>query len=99
MELKQCDFSDLSKAKYTFSICSLPYFPNSRCLVVAFSGIAANSREYFGTFAFMRAILAAGLAGWVPKAVVVDLRELEYAWGDGMISVVDAAQNYYLYAF
>ena len=89
MELIPCGFDDLSSATCSFARCKLLSSPFEGCqpgtaLVVAFDGAAGNSHEHIGTFAFMNAMIAAGLAAWRPAAVILDLQRLQYWWGDEM---------------
>ena len=75
---------DLSAASCAFGKCRLASDEYADCLVVAFDGEAGNSHEHCGTFAYMEAMIAAGIAAWCPSAVVLDLTKLTYEWGDEM---------------
>jgi hypothetical protein len=79
---------DLSAASCEFRTCALPSAKYAQCLVVAFAGAAGNSHEHVGTFRYMRAMIAAGIAAWDPVAVVLDLTNLWYEWGDEMGEVL-----------
>lgn len=93
MELKPCSLGDLSCAKVSFATCLLPSTPYAKALVVAFTGKADNRREFHGTYRFMNAMIAAGAAAWNPFAVVLDLRQLSYEWGDEMASALVSARD------
>lgn len=93
MELKPCNLDDLSTAKVSFAAGSLRSTPHAEVLVIKFIGKAANSREYHGTFSFMNAMIAAGVAAWSPFAVVLDLRQLSYEWGDEMSGTLTSAYD------
>lgn len=58
-------------------------------------GEAANEREHVGTFDVASARILAGLEAWEPWALVLDLRDLKYEWGDGMEGVLTAAHRWY----
>ena len=79
---------DLSSASCEFGTCSLPSQEDAECLVIAFSGVAENSGEHSGTFLYMEAMIAAGITAWRPAALVMDLTNLWYEWGDGMARVL-----------
>lgn len=62
-------------------------------LVVRLSGAAP--REQDAIFDLASALVMAGLEAWQPWAVILDLRLLEYAWGDRMQNVLWAPQRWY----
>jgi hypothetical protein len=84
--------SDLSTVQHAFTVRRLPSEPEQEALVIRFDGEAGNSREHFGAFALMRAVIAAGVAAWKPASLVLDLRRLTYEWGDNMAEVLGCAQ-------
>ena len=61
-----------------------------RILIVQFSGQYGTGSEGNDDAAFMSGALAAGVATWRPQGVVLDLRELQYEWGDGLFTRVIA---------
>jgi hypothetical protein len=79
---------DLSTARCAFAECQLPSDQFACCLIVSFDGEAGNSHQHCGTFTFMTAMIAAGLAAWVPSALILDLTKLTYEWGDDMARVL-----------
>jgi hypothetical protein len=93
MDITPRSFADLSAADVTFGSCPLPSKHYCEALVVAFAGEAGNSHECCGTFAFMKAMIAAGVAAWEPVAVVLDLRRLTYEWGDNMLDVLSIVDD------
>lgn len=58
-----------------------------RLLVAAFAGEYRTGSLGTPDATFMTAILAGALAAWSVDGVVLDLRELSYVWGDGLLSV------------
>jgi hypothetical protein len=90
MKLEPRNLADLSQATCSFAI-GTPSVGCGRCLVVAFHGEAGNTHAHIGTFAFMDAMIAAGVAAWQPMGVVLDLRGLRYAWGDEMARTLAGA--------
>src|SRR5262245_44715109 len=67
-----------------------------RALVVKVVGIADDDREPFGTFRFLRAMAMAGLEACDPRplALVLDLSQLDYKWGDSMAGVLTAGARW-----
>jgi hypothetical protein len=63
-------------------------------LVVAFNGEAGNTHQHVRTFAFMNAMIVAGLEAWRPDALILDLRHLRYEWGDEMAGTLGAAWDW-----
>jgi hypothetical protein len=61
-------------------------------LIIAFSGRADNEDEYCDAFDVMPAVIHAAVSHWSPRVVVLDLRELEYQWGDWMTQTLIAAE-------
>src|SRR5262249_16298306 len=56
-------------------------------LVLKFSGAYRQGSAGNGDATLMRVITQAALSAWDPDAVVFDLRELDYKWGNGIWSV------------
>jgi hypothetical protein len=92
MEVVLSEFrvDDLSAASCRFATAPLPSQPLLATLVVAFAGIADNAPEHRGTFRFLRAMAMAGLEACEPRplGLVLDLSQLDYAWGDAMAEVL-----------
>lgn len=62
-------------------------------LVVGFTGIYRDGSAGAPDARRMSAHIAAGLATWPADAVVLDLSELAYRWGDGVIAVSEVAER------
>jgi hypothetical protein len=60
---------------------------DQRLLVAAFAGEYRPGSRGTPDATFMTAILAGALVAWEVDGVVLDLRELSYVWGDGLLSV------------
>lgn len=60
--------------------------------VVAFSGEYGVGSAGNPDAAYMRAVVTSAAAAWDSVGVVLDLRELEYSWGNALMSVVQAAE-------
>lgn len=84
MNIQEHKLTDLSNASYSYSMCSLLSDDLYKALIVAFAGEAGNSHEHCGTFRLMDAITMAGIIAWKPSALILDLRNLKYDWGDEM---------------
>lgn len=61
--------------------------------VIAFSGSYGVGSGGNGDAAYMRSVVAAAVAAWNSIALVLDLRELEYSWGNALLSVIQAAEQ------
>jgi hypothetical protein len=62
-------------------------------LVVRLRG--AGSHQDPDPFDLAAALVMAGLEAWQPWAVILDLREFQYRWGDRMQNVLWAPQRWY----
>jgi hypothetical protein len=87
MELVEHRFEDLSRLQYRIFTCALGGKHNPAALVLKFSGVYGIGSEGNGDAAFMRMITRATTSAWQPDAVVFDLRELAYEWGDAIWGV------------
>jgi hypothetical protein len=94
MDLKPCRLNDLSDATYTYSCGTLPRTAY-KVLIVTASGVAANQRPHAGTYRSISAAIMAALEAWEPDALVLDFRELEYKWGDGMQETLRAGERWH----
>ncbi|MEM1354473.1 MAG: hypothetical protein AAGC44_06475 [Planctomycetota bacterium] len=95
MNIQEQKLAGLSTASYSYSMCSLPSDDLYTALIVAFSGEAGNSHEHCGTFRFMDAVTMAGIIAWEPSALILDLRDLKYDWGDEMHRTLTVALAWY----
>lgn len=81
-------FEDLSSLKYSMFTCPLITWPDGgmQCLVIQFRGECGKSTENNGSGyeLFMSTIIKAAMTAWQPVALVLDLRQLKYVWGDEM---------------
>lgn len=84
MQLTECNLSDLSSIRYSYSVAQIPGRLRSSILVVRFEGIYGTGCGGNGDATFMSAIIAAGIEAWEPEAIVLDLQNLAYQWGDLM---------------
>jgi hypothetical protein len=94
LTLLDCALSDLGKMDYGFARAKLPRSQHS-LLVVRLKGAASNDRSERGVFDYASAVIMAGLEAWKPTTLILDLRELTYAWGDEMVNVLGAADHWY----
>ncbi len=81
-EVRQVRFSDLSDIKYDMYLAGKQRETDAPVLILQFSGeyrfgSAGNPDAYF-----MHAICSVAVIAWEPKAVILDLSELKYEWGD-----------------
>jgi hypothetical protein len=91
LDLQPCSLSDLGELGHGFARATLP--SGHPLLVIRLEGTASNKTD--ATFDLAAAIVMAGLEAWQPWALILDLRGLDYSWGDRMQNVLDAAQRWY----
>jgi hypothetical protein len=84
LELVELRFEELSRLQYQIHSCALGGKHHARALVVKFSGIYGIGSKGNGDANFMRAIVLAALNVWHSHAIVFDLRDLAYEWGDAI---------------
>jgi hypothetical protein len=94
-------FEDLCSLGYSFFTCSLPSWPQLSqfsCLVVKFIGECGKdtSNPRSGYDDFICAITKGAIRAWKPVALVLDLRELKYEWGDEMSFPFEMCQRMHL---
>jgi hypothetical protein len=84
MELVEHHFDELSRLQVRIFTCELGGKHNATVLVLKFSGVYGVGSEGNGDAAFMHVITRAATSAWRHHAVVFDLRELSYVWGDAV---------------
>jgi hypothetical protein len=84
MDLSEHRFDELSRLQYRIFSCSLGGKHHAKALVLKFSGVFGDGSEGNGDGDFMLAITRAATLVWHSNAVVFDLRELTYEWGDSI---------------
>ena len=89
LRIEECSLPSLSNLTYGFGRAMLS--SGHPVLVVRFHGTAADK----DAFDFASAIVMAGLEAWNPWAIILDLRELVYEWGDWMQNVLSAPDRWY----
>jgi hypothetical protein len=82
MELVEHRFEDLSRIQYRIFTCALGGKHNPMALVLKFSGVYGVGSAGNNDADFMRVITRAARSAWRSDAVVFDLRDLAYEWGD-----------------
>src|SRR5262245_54238114 len=87
MELAERRFDELSSLQYRIFTCALGGKHNPTAIVLKFSGVYGIGSAGNGDADFMRVITQAALSAWHSHAVVFDLRELTYEWGNGIWAV------------
>jgi hypothetical protein len=87
MQMTECSLSDLSSLKCRIFRAPLPAYPTYEVLCVSFEGECGIGSRSNGDVAFMSAQIAAVRKAWDPWALILDLRELTYEWGDMMSGV------------
>jgi hypothetical protein len=92
LDLVACALSDFGHLSYRYQRGILPVSDHP-LLVVTIDGKADNHENE--TYSLAAAIIIAGLEAWEPFALVLDLRGLDYSWGDAMSSVLGTASRWY----
>lgn len=89
MKLTTLKFEEVSSLTYELASCPLPPWNYLSCLIIAFKGECGHGSGSNQDAAFMAGIIRAANEVWPPVACILDLRELEYEWGDEIARVFD----------
>ena len=82
-------FNDNVSVEHSFSETRFEEHPHRRVLVAKFSGVSGYGCANNGDAKYMSAMTTAAIFMWSPSAVLFDLRELQYEWGDMMAELLD----------
>ena len=82
MDLTEHRFDDLSDIQYRIYTCDISAKRRATAMVLAFSGTFGVGSAGNNDGVFMRMVTYSALSVWRSHAVVFDLRELTYTWGD-----------------
>lgn len=82
MELTEHRFDDFSDIKYRLFTCDISGKRLATAMVLQFSGTYGHGSLGNGDGHFMRVITLGALSCWNVEAVVFDLRQLHYEWGN-----------------
>ena len=82
-------------ARCAFAQCRMPSVEHGTCLVISFEADTEAGAEGYslGNYAFMEAMIAAGVAAWYPWAVVLDMAKVRYEWGDEMAQLIASSRE------
>lgn len=94
IDWKPRSLRDLSPLRHAYFLGALPSSGNL-VLKVSLIGQAGNKREHEGAFDAACARIIAGLEAWQPWALVLDLTNFSYEWGDKMQNVLTVARCWY----
>ena len=89
MDPSPLHFRNNVSVDHSFSETRFAEHPHRRVLVAKFSGVSGHGCANNGDAKYMSAMTTAAIFLWSPSAVLFDLRELEYEWGDLMAEVLD----------
>ena len=98
MNLTPRKLEELSGIRCEYFTCEFPEGLFGKLLVVVLKGECGLGCGCYKDCMFMTAMVRAGYEGFQPDAVIMDLSELKYEWGDEMTGVLMAAQGYYVEA-
>jgi hypothetical protein len=87
MQFKAVSFRDLSRIEYHLylSVASDSY---EEILLVRFTGVCGVGSSGADDAIFMRSVVVGALDAWSPFGLILDLRHLDYQWGDEMTGVL-----------
>jgi hypothetical protein len=87
MQLVERHLEDLSAIRHRIYTCEFSTEHKPTALVLAFSGTYQVGSEGNGDAAYMIGVRRAAMATWDTDALVYDLRELKYEWGNAIWSL------------
>lgn len=82
MQLTELRFDSVSDIKYRIFTCDISGKRSATAMVLQFSGTYGHGSQGNGDGHFMRTTTLSALSLWSVEAVVFDLRELRYEWGN-----------------
>lgn len=97
MQLIEHRFEELSHLQYRVFTCQVGGKHDPTILVLKFSGAYGIGSEGNCDATLMQAITNAALSTWYSHAIVFDLREMRYEWGDAIWRVFGrGAQSHFV---
>jgi hypothetical protein len=91
MQLLERRLSELSKLEsHVYGV--FEGVQDTHVQIVAFSGEYRVGSAGNPDAAYMRAVVTSAAAAWDSVGVVFDLRDLDYSWGNALVSVVQAGE-------
>ena len=94
MTFKPVSFeSECPTIHYAFQIKSSTRNSFQSILLASFSGKYRYASAGNPDASYMWGLLKTAIKLWNPRAVIIDLHDLEYSWGDRMDEVFDAPEN------
>jgi hypothetical protein len=95
--LQERHLSDLSTLRCRMYACSLiEGQDHPEAIIIAFEGEYGYASAGNGDADFMAAMTHAALAAWSPSALIFDLREMTYEWGDAIVRALAAGEGRYI---
>jgi hypothetical protein len=94
-QLKERKLEELSNLRYRIYTYPLEEESYPEAVMVAFEGEYGIGSKGNGDAVFMRAVIMMALEAWQPQALVIDLREMTYVWGDYIVTAIAAGQGRY----
>ncbi|TWU50720.1 hypothetical protein Poly51_40130 [Rubripirellula tenax] len=95
MELKPLDIREDVSIQHAYFQTPLPTPPHLDVLVVRFNGVSGFGCANNDDANYMAAMIHAGIVAWDPSAILLDLREMAYEWGDMMANPLCAGFRHY----
>ncbi|MCL4267464.1 MAG: hypothetical protein KJ069_30095 [Anaerolineae bacterium] len=97
MNFKSVSFeSECPTIHYAFQIKRSTRSTFQSVLIASFSGKYRHGSAGNPDASYMWGLLKTAIELWNPKAVIIDLHDLEYSWGDRMEEVFSAPEDEYL---
>src|SRR6266478_3737419 len=89
MQLRPVSFENETGIRYGFQLETSDEKPRFWCILVArFAGNYRSGHHGAPDARFIQGITQTALGVWCPAALILDLRELAYTWGDEMEEVL-----------
>jgi hypothetical protein len=95
MDLQPLDIREGVSVDHAYLQTPLPSPPHMDVLVVRFTGVSGFGCANNGDANYMAAMIHAGIVAWDPCAILLDLREMAYQWGDMMVNPLCAGFRHY----
>lgn len=92
IDLKPCRLADLGNIQCDYQSGTLA--SGHLVLIVSLKGSFRSAPNDSGGYELASALVMTGLEAWQPWAAILDLRLVEYEWGDRMQNVVSAPQRW-----
>jgi hypothetical protein len=98
MQVTRHTLEELSDLTYEIYTCPFEKHSYGEALIVSFKGVYGYGSQGNGDAVFMEAIIKAALTAFEPLGLIIDLREMQYEWGDLIVRAFGAGDSQYVNA-